>query len=81
MLDPLTTVLPSTLTPVENGNIILYEYRHQCGAQNHQLLLKVTRRGLELVCPRCRTEQRERSRITITWSEVLAMMLMAMRNP
>lgn len=68
----------NALTPRAEG-VILHEYRHDSNDCNHQLVMKVTLDGFELVCPRCRSENKNNSRVLVTWTEVLTMMLMAMR--
>lgn len=61
------------------GDIIVHEYRHNSSVCEHQLVMKVTLDGLELVCSRCRSDDKKNSRVLVTWQEVLAMMLMALR--
>lgn len=73
--DSSTKPLPTA----RDGAIILHEYRHDCSERNHQLLVNVTLEGFELICPRCRVENRDKARVIITWQEVLTMMLMAWR--
>lgn len=76
---PLPPPPVSPLTPTR-GSVILYEYRHDCSERNHTLLVNVTLDGFELVCPRCRVENKENARVVIAWREILAMMLLAWRT-
>lgn len=70
----------NTLTSARDGAIIvLHEYRHDSNVCDHQLVMKVTLDGFELVCSRCRSEDKKNSRILITWNEIILYLLMAMR--